>query len=141
GSILEDLGYERVFGAAYRWDETGILPAEHAGGDALGNIVACRWPIRGSAVESLPGSETGEYRSALGALVETPAGVVPFVTTHLNWRYDHGVVRERQVVALADFVRRFAGTVEFPPILAGDLNADPDSTEIRFLCGLASLGG
>ena len=28
-----------------------------------------------------------------------------------------------------------------PPILAGDLNADPESTEIRFLRGLTSLAG
>jgi len=141
GMILDDLGYHRVFGAAHRWDESGTLSADHPGGDALGNVVASRWPVRLSRLEALPGRETGEHRSALGALVETPAGIVPFVTTHLNWRYDHGVVRERQVVALADFVRRVAGTAEFPPIVVGDLNADPDSTEIRFLCGLASLGG
>ena len=28
-----------------------------------------------------------------------------------------------------------------PPILCGDFNAEPDSDEIRFLCGLTPLGG
>jgi endonuclease/exonuclease/phosphatase family metal-dependent hydrolase len=139
--ILDGLGYESAFGAAYRWDETGVLPSGAGRGDAFGNVVASRWPIRRHEVEPLPDGGTGEYRSAIGALVETPAGVVPFVSTHLNWRYDHGVVRERQVVALAAFVHRLARDVGFPPIVGGDLNAEPDSTEIRFLSGLASLEG
>lgn len=141
GMILDGLGYERAFGDAYRWDERGVLPTGEVGGDAFGNVVAARWRIRHTESEALPGGETGEHRSATGALVETPAGLLPFVTVHLNWRSDHGVVRERQVVALADFVRRLARDADFPAILVGDLNADPDSTEIRFLCGLTSLAG
>jgi len=139
--LLDGLGYESAFGAGYRWDDTGVLPAGTSDGDAFGNVVAARGPLRRTEVERLPGEETGEHRSAIGALVETPAGLVPFVTTHLNWRFEHGVVRERQVVALADFAHRLARDTDFPPIVVGDMNAEPDSTEIRFLCGLASLGG
>jgi endonuclease/exonuclease/phosphatase family metal-dependent hydrolase len=84
---------------------------------------------------------TGERRSALAALVETPAGVLPFVTTHLSWKSHHGWVRERQVVAVADFTAAWAADGDLPAVLVGDLNAEPDAQEIRFLCGLVSLDG
>jgi len=139
---LDGLGYDHVHGPALRWTEHDpCLPHDADEGDAFGNAIASRWPIRRHAVRALPGVETGERRSVLGAIVETPAGTLPFVTTHLNWRVDAGHVRERQVVAVADFVREWAAGADLPPVLVGDLNAEPDSTEIRFLCGLTSLGG
>ena len=66
---------------------------------------------------------------------------MPFVTTHLNWKLHHGWVRERQVLALATLVEEWSAGLELPPVLVGDLNADPDSNEVRFLSGLASLEG
>jgi endonuclease/exonuclease/phosphatase family metal-dependent hydrolase len=44
-------------------------------------------------------------------------------------------------MALSKFVleRRVKGG--FPPIVVGDFNADPDSTEIRFMSGYASIDG
>ena len=140
--LLDGLGYHRVYGPAVRSTRTEpALPPDHPDGDAFGNAIASLWPIRRHAVRALPGVETGERRCALGVLVETPAGVLPFVTTHLNWLPHHGSVRERQVVAVADFVAGMAAEGDLPPVLVGDLNAEPDSTEIRFLCGLTSLGG
>jgi endonuclease/exonuclease/phosphatase family metal-dependent hydrolase len=87
----------------------------------------------------LPGWESGEGRSIITALIDAPCGPVVFACTHLNWKFHHGYVREAQAVAAAQFIRRFAGDVFLPPILVGDLNADPDSTEVRFLCGLHAL--
>ncbi len=139
--ILEGLGYEYVFGAAFRWDAQGAIGPFDSAGDAFGNVVASRWPIEGHAVYPLPGDDDGERRSALATLVGTPFGHVPFVTTHLNWKFHHGAVRERQVVALADLARQWQAGADSPPIIVGDLNAEPDSNEIRYLCGLASLEG
>jgi endonuclease/exonuclease/phosphatase family metal-dependent hydrolase len=143
--VLEGLGYEHVFGPAHRWDRHGrVLAADRADGDAIGNAIASRWPIGRTEVRPLPGEETGERRSIVGALVEAPGGVVPFFATHLNWKLDHGHVRERQVLVVAEFVHAFARQAPagaLPPVLVGDFNAEPDSTEVRFLCGLASLGG
>jgi endonuclease/exonuclease/phosphatase family metal-dependent hydrolase len=140
--ILDGLDYERVFGPAFRWNEaTRLLPLDHPGGDAFGNAIASRWPIAETAVRALPGDETDERRSVVVAFVETPSGTLPFFTTHLNWKPQHGAVRERQVVAVADFVREMARKGQLPPILVGDLNAEPESTEIRFLCGLAGIDG
>ncbi|HYR95713.1 MAG TPA: endonuclease/exonuclease/phosphatase family protein [Candidatus Binatus sp.] len=142
GVILEGLGYQRVFGPAFRWNETArLLPSDHPDGDAFGNTIASRWPISRTAVHALPGAETDERRSVLAALIETPAGTLPFFTTHLNWKPHDGPVRERQVAAVAEVVREMAREGRLPPILVGDLNAEPDSTEIRFLCGLASIDG
>lgn len=140
--ILDGLGYAHVFGPAFRWNDTArLLPLDHPDGDAFGNAIASRWPIADTAVRALPGAETGERRSALAALIETPAGTLPFFTTHLNWKFEHGLVRERQVVAVADLIVQIARDSRLPPILVGDLNAEPSSTEIRFLCGLTSIGG
>jgi endonuclease/exonuclease/phosphatase family metal-dependent hydrolase len=140
--ILADLGYEWVFGAAFRWDEGDpLLPPDSDRGDAFGNVIAARLPIRVSMLRALPGAETGERRSILAARIETPTGTLPVFTTHLNWKFDHGVVRERQVAAVAALVSEWCRDGDLPPVLMGDLNAEPESTEIRFLCGLTSLDG
>lgn len=139
--ILHGLGYERTFGAAFCWnDHENHLPHD-ADGDRFGNLVASRWPIERAAVHTLPGVETGERRSVLATLIATPHGKLPFLTTHFNWRFDHGWVRERQAIELASIVRRWASEATLPPIVTGDLNAEPDAAEIRYLCGLQSLGG
>src|SRR5205814_10338478 len=70
GMLLDGLAYERAFGAGYRWDETGVLPAGTVGGDAFGNVVAARWPLRRTEVVRLPGEETRseEHTSELQSL-------------------------------------------------------------------------
>jgi len=140
--LLAGLGYECVFGAAFRWGEAGaFLPHDHEG-DGFGNVVASRWPILRSHLEALPqGHRTDDRRSMLAALIDTPGGRLPFVTTHLSWKFDEGWMRERQVLALARLVEEWAREGDLPPIVTGDLNADPEATEIRFLKGLASLAG
>jgi endonuclease/exonuclease/phosphatase family metal-dependent hydrolase len=139
--VLDGLGYHHVFGASFRWTDAGEYVGREAEGDAFGNVVAARWPIVDSSVETLPGLEGDDRRSILAAVVDTPAGRLPFMTTHLEWRFDAGHVRERQVLAVAAVVDRWKLRGTLPPIVCGDLNAEPDSNEIRFLKGLASLDG
>jgi len=142
GSMLfDDSGYVRVFGPAFRWNDVGTRLAHDADGSGFGNLIASRWPIVHSQIQPLPGVPGAEPRSALGALIATPAGIVPVVTTHLDWEFDHGWVRERQVRAVATFARALAKTADFPPVVVGDFNAHPDSTEMRFLRGLTSIDG
>ncbi|MCZ6782376.1 MAG: endonuclease/exonuclease/phosphatase family protein, partial [Proteobacteria bacterium] len=107
----------------------------------FGNAVASRWPIREREELVLPDKGDGETRAALSVTVDAPVGPVCFTTTHLNWRFHHGAVRERQVVALCDWVRGRRPRDGFPPILVGDFNADPESSEIRYVKGLQSLEG
>jgi endonuclease/exonuclease/phosphatase family metal-dependent hydrolase len=139
--LIDGAGYSRVFGAAFRWSDDGaMLPHDREGG-GFGNLIASRWPIAHHEVRRLPGREGNEPRSVLGALVETPAGVLPVLTTHLDWEFDHGCVRERQVLVVDAFARELAGRAELPPVVLGDFNAPPDATEMRFLRGLASIDG
>jgi endonuclease/exonuclease/phosphatase family metal-dependent hydrolase len=107
----------------------------------LGNAIASRFPIDSQESIVLPDAGDRETRSALSVTVLAPPGPVSFTATHLNWKLHHGWVREQQVVALCDFVRRRQPKQGFPPILAGDLNAEPESSEIRYLTGHQSIGG
>jgi endonuclease/exonuclease/phosphatase family metal-dependent hydrolase len=137
--ILDGLGYQRVFGAAFHWNEAGFCAA--GAGDSFGNVVASRWPIARHDVQALPNAGTAEYRCAVAAIIGAPFGRIPFVTTHLHWQAHHGFIREQQMPALAEVALAWARDAEFPPILVGDLNADPDSNEIRYLSGLCALDG
>ena len=128
--LLRDLPYRYVFG-----------PAQTLGvGFEFGNVIAAKYPLLGHEVVSLPGHETGETRSVVHARVQTPFGEVPVFVTHLNWKLHHGAVRIRQLKKLVELVDARAPIGEtFAPILMGDFNAEPESDEIRFLRGFATL--
>ncbi|MCX5204003.1 endonuclease/exonuclease/phosphatase family protein [Streptomyces sp. NBC_00237] len=102
----------------------------------IGVAVLSRWPIGAEAVLPLPadgGADNG--RVALYARLDTPGGNVPVFTTHLNSPpYDSGV-RCAQVRVLAEFVAEKGWGESYPPVIAGDFNAWPDSDEIRLLGG------
>lgn len=125
------LGYAGAFGQA-----------DDFGGDTVfGNAVLSRWPIVKQSVFALPVGDADEQRSLLCTEIQSPHGVIPFFVTHLNWKFHHGIHRERQVVAIADHVHGAAPIAGLPPVLAGDFNAEPEAAEIRFLKGLQSLEG
>jgi endonuclease/exonuclease/phosphatase family metal-dependent hydrolase len=133
--LVGDLGYETRFLRASRfWGNREL---------EFGNGVASRWPIRSRHDLLLPDAGDGETRSALSVLVDAPVpgGSLCFTSTHLNWKLDQGAVRERQVLALCDHVLDLSPPDGFPPIVVGDFNAEPDSSEVRFLQGLHSLDG
>ena len=74
----------------------------------------------------------------LKAEIDGPRGTFEVYTTHLNWRYDQSDVRQLQVQALAEMVGESDGRT-YPPIVCGDLNADPIADEIRMLTGRAAV--
>ncbi|HZO67475.1 MAG TPA: endonuclease/exonuclease/phosphatase family protein [Kribbellaceae bacterium] len=102
---------------------------------AVGNAIISRWPILEHDMELLPaGAAPSDGRTAVFALLDMPSGRVPFFTTHLNSARDHSSIRCEQVRALARFVaQRPSG--EFPFVITGDFNAEPDSDEMRLLLG------
>jgi endonuclease/exonuclease/phosphatase family metal-dependent hydrolase len=136
-----DLAAELMAGRGYHLDFAAATPRWLGRDVAFGNAVASRWPIAERAVLALPGGGDGETRSALSVTVEAPCGPIAFTCTHLNWRFHHGHVRERQVLALAEWARARRPKDGFPPVMVGDFNAAPESAEIRFLSGLQSLAG
>ncbi len=107
----------------------------------FGNAVASRWPVLDREVLRLPGTEAGERRAALSVTLDAPGGPLALTCTHLSWRPQQGWLRERQIAAVCALARRRAPAAGFPPVLVGDLNAEPDSAEIRYATGLQSLGG
>lgn len=134
GWLAEELGMH------WAWAPGELLPHwRERLGDApggVGNAVLSRWPLVETAVERLPtAGGPPEVRTALFALVDHPAGHVPFFTTHLHSRPDGSAVRCEQVRALARFVAAHRGPGPFPPVVTGDLNAVPDSDELRLLGG------
>jgi endonuclease/exonuclease/phosphatase family metal-dependent hydrolase len=102
----------------------------------LGNAILSRWPITDQDALPLPVPDSGESRVAVHARVESPEGVLPMFTTHLTYRPGGSAVRSAQVRALAPFVAARSAGCDYPPVVTGDLNAEPDSDELRLLGGL-----
>lgn len=103
---------------------------------AGGNAILSRWPIVADAELALPVREGDQGRVALHARVQTPGGVLPFFTTHLTHHPGASQIRVAQVRRLAEFIAAHAAGCDYPPVLTGDLNAEPDSDELRLLGGL-----
>jgi endonuclease/exonuclease/phosphatase family metal-dependent hydrolase len=126
-------------GMHWCWAPLPISPhrrAEHGDDMAIGNAVLSRWPIAAQAELPLPVADGEQPRVALHARIDTPAGALPFVTTHLTHRPDASGERVAQVRAVAGFVADHLDDCAFPPVVTGDLNAAPESDEVRLLGGL-----
>ena len=130
GELLDGAGYEIEHAAA----------SSHEGLD-FGNAVASRWPIIDREVVRLPEGDRPEGRCALCVDIDAPFGPLAFTSTHLNWKLHDSSSREQQVLSLSDAVLRRRPRGGFPPVVVGDFNAEPDSNEIRFMRGYASLHG
>jgi endonuclease/exonuclease/phosphatase family metal-dependent hydrolase len=100
-----------------------------------GNAILSRWPIARSEWRPLPtAGEPDELRTVLFAEIDGPRGPIQVFCTHLNWRFDHSAARVAQVKAIAALIEECRPRT-YPPILAGDMNAAPDSDEMRMLTG------
>ena len=125
------VAYEAAFGQAH----------DLGGGVAFGNAILSRWPIGRHRPFELPSGFSDENRCLFFAEIISPFGPIPFFVTHLNWKFHEGCVREAQVMAIAEHLKKEAPLSGLPPILVGDMNAQPEASEIRFLKGLQSLQG
>ena len=102
------------------------------------NATLSRWPLDEVASHALPRRDgTPGHRRALTAVVRTPFGPWPVVTTHLDHRFDDSEARQLQCAALLHLVAAVRGEPDtaLPTIVAGDLNAVSDSDEVRLLTG------
>jgi endonuclease/exonuclease/phosphatase family metal-dependent hydrolase len=118
------------------------VPAWHVGGGlTFGNAILSKHPLVETASLPLPAPEGLDTRTVAFARVELPHGPMPVFVTHLTFQLHLGHARCEQVRALAEHVKTLAPVDGPPPVVMGDLNADPDSDEMRFLRGLTSLGG
>jgi endonuclease/exonuclease/phosphatase family metal-dependent hydrolase len=110
-------GMQVVFGGNLRFE----------GGD-YGNAVLSRLPIKGHKNHSLPSLNDGEQRGVLAVELELPAGgELLLLATHLDHRRD-----EAERLASAKAINELiAKTPDRLALLAGDLNATPDSPVLK----------
>jgi endonuclease/exonuclease/phosphatase family metal-dependent hydrolase len=113
-------------------------------GTRSGNAILARWPRTRDGVLVLPREagaardDEGEERLCVFAEIDGPRGPIQIYCAHLSWRGDHGAIRQLQVGAIAAWVRELRPR-SFPAVLCGDLNAPPDSDEIRMLTAKAAV--
>ena len=93
-----------------------------------GNAILSRYPILAESSASLPSEGLPLRRGYLQAEIDTGAAPVSVISTHLHHIIEEGEVRELQVAALLADWDAAPRTV-----IAGDLNAPPESAEIRML--------
>jgi endonuclease/exonuclease/phosphatase family metal-dependent hydrolase len=118
------------------------VPAWNVGGGlTFGNAIVSPHPLSDLRSLPLPTPDGLDTRTVAFARVECQHGPMPVFATHLTWQLHLGNVRCEQVKALAKHVAEVAPIDGPPPVIMGDLNAEPDSDEMRFLRGLATLDG
>ncbi|MFF4186613.1 endonuclease/exonuclease/phosphatase family protein [Streptomyces sp. NPDC001691] len=113
--IADGLGYHVTYAAA--------RSARHRA--AQGNALLSRAPVARYEVVPLP-TPGVEPRSVLCAEV----GSLTVFVTHLTWEWEHSRIRQHQVRCLAELV---AGQAGRDVVLLADLNAAPDTDELRWL--------
>ena len=109
-------------------------PTQHYEGGLFGNAVLSRLPIEDVHIQPLPYTESTPEkvtypRGAIMVTVRTSTGrAIRFISTH----FQHNVPEDRVAEAKA-INEHFADEASTPTILAGDMNARPDSEPIRIL--------
>lgn len=132
-SLAEELGMHCVYAASttpQRWQRR--LDGPPVG---EGNAVLSRYPVVDRQVVRLPGTDADDVRMGVHARLGAPGHEVPFFTTHLSSEIDASRTRQAQAAELARFVGTWRGDGAFPAVVTGDMNAWPDSDEVRLLCG------
>jgi len=125
--IAAELGFEHAHVAGLGLD---LAP------ESLGNAILSRWPITSFEARELPAPwDMNELRTVLRADIDGPRGPIEVFCTHLNWRLDQSHVRVMQLRAVCELIDETKSRRTYPPILCGDLNAEPESDEIRMLTG------
>lgn len=108
-------------------------PTQHYQGGLFGNAVLTRLPIEDVWIQPLPYTEatadlTTYPRGAIAVVVQTGNGKpLRFISTH----FQHNLPTDR--VAEANAINTYFGEDNLPTILAGDMNAVPESEPIQVL--------
>jgi len=132
---------ERVHQAQQLAELTGMAvrfgPTQHFEGGLFGNAVLTGLPILDVVIHPLPYTESTPQqvtypRGAIAVTVRGPHGKpVRFVSTH----FQHNVSEDRLAEAKA-INKLFGQESQLPTILAGDMNAVPDSEPIQELLSI-----
>lgn len=123
------LGVELGLHAAYAATR---MPMDTDPDVELGVAVLSRWPMSDVQTRRLPPEQ---YPATMALLVQVdhPAGHLYFATTCLDWEQDRSSHRMAQALALKALLMDGGLDGPQPVVLAGDLNARPDSAEMQAL--------
>ncbi len=102
-------------------------------GVELGVGILSRWPVVRTAEHPLPARHRPERPIALMATLDHPAGPLHVVTAAVEWEPEYADDHLAQTTALAELLRDPALDGPLPVILTADLNAPPDSAQVRVL--------
>ncbi len=126
--LAQELGYHYAF-----------APGARPNGIHMGNAILSRWPISQHDITPLyDDPKAPEMRVALYAEIDGPRGKIPAFCSHLNWRQQDSHIRQEQVAEVTQFIDN-KRPWNYPPILCGDFNADPQAKEIRMLTGQTTV--
>ena len=125
--LAEEFGYHAVASVPIGRSDVGFA-----------NAVLSRWRTDPLADEALPRVDGSPgHRRIVAASVATPWGPWPIASAHLDHRFDDSAARRRQCARVLELAADWRGdpAVDLPVILGADLNAVPDSAEVRMLTG------
>lgn len=113
--------------------------------DGQGVTTASRWPV-GAIIElDLDVTDrTGDFACTsliTEVLGPAPLGRIWLVNNLPDWQLDHEHERELQAVRTARAIERLLADRPGHVIVAGDFDADPDATSMRFWTGRHALDG
>jgi endonuclease/exonuclease/phosphatase family metal-dependent hydrolase len=127
-------------GLAYTTHQAAVLDRQPPRADRYGGAaVATRWPHRVVEVLDHPGTPDASWWTLAIAVNLPSAGKQLMIVPTTEWELDAEEARERQALEVTDLDRRHRTAL--PTIIAGDLNAGPEASSIRYLSGLQSLNG
>jgi endonuclease/exonuclease/phosphatase family metal-dependent hydrolase len=130
-----------LLGPAYHviHQTTGLI------GDGNTAAIASRFPIgEVREVDQQLGPSTADFPATTliaEVIAPEPVGRLLFVNHLPSWKPQMELERELQTVAAARAVEGMVAERPRHVVLAGDLDAVPDASSIRFLTGRQSLGG
>ncbi len=105
----------------------GNIPLQ---GGRYGNAVLSRFPILSSENKRLPNHREGEQRGVMLVRIQLPQRDQPLtlLATHFDHRPD-----DSERIASVHMISELLPQIDPPRVLAGDLNAVPDSTVLQLL--------
>lgn len=137
--MAEALGMHAHYATSCSW-QAGEGKMTSSGQEGL--AIISKTPLLETQTLALPEGRPALTRLLLSGRIATDAEPVWIHTTHLHYALDDGLAREKQVLAIDKAIRDCGrDNTSAPQILCGDMNATPDSDEMRFLRGLTTLDG
>lgn len=125
-------GMQAVFGRSKENDE------------GYGDAVLCKYPFTWAGGHSIPSASSSRYQAMAIDIdlseVFGPGTTVRFINTHFDWLDTIGSEEAR--LATVDVIERaFREGSDVPAILAGDMNATPDSAPLKKLLAYGWVHG